>query len=156
MNLFIYLYIKHQLCVITHLDTNFLHGFTMKDECVGVISIKILTQKGKPQPFPFFLTPREKKLSLLGFIFVSFRGMSKRVLVVGSGAAGTAAAYSLSRCPEKFDVQVWEKSSVPGGVATTSEIKGGIVINDGRCSNTGTYMISSNFFSQFLKAGAQV
>lgn len=129
----------------------FLYAFTMKDVCVGVLSIMILTQKGKP-PFHFFLTPREKKLSLLGFIFVSFRGMSKRVLVVGSGAAGTAAAYSLSRCPEKFDVQVWEKSSVPGGVATTSEIKGGVVINDGRCSNTGTYMIRSNFVLQFSRA----
>lgn len=58
--------------------------------------------------------------------------MLKRVLVVGSGAAGTAAAYSLSRCADKFDVQVWEKAPVPGGVATTSEIKGGLVINDGK------------------------
>lgn len=57
--------------------------------------------------------------------------MPKKVLVVGSGAAGTAAAFSLSRCPEKFDVQVWEKASVPGGVACSSEIKGGVVINDG-------------------------
>lgn len=46
----------------------------------------------------------------------------KKVLVIGSGAAGTAAAWSLSRFPEKFAVQVWEKSAVPGGVALTSEL----------------------------------
>lgn len=40
--------------------------------------------------------------------------MKKRVLVVGAGAAGTAAAYSLGRHPDKFDVEIWEKGSVPG------------------------------------------
>ena len=55
----------------------------------------------------------------------------KRVLIVGAGAAGTAAAYSLSKCPDKFDVELWEKGRVPGGVACTSAIKGGLHINDG-------------------------
>jgi 2-polyprenyl-6-methoxyphenol hydroxylase-like FAD-dependent oxidoreductase len=35
----------------------------------------------------------------------------KNVLIVGAGAAGTAAAYSLSKHPEKFKVEVWEKGS---------------------------------------------
>lgn len=69
---------------------------------------------------------------LIIIISSSLKMMLKRVLVVGSGASGTAAAYSLSRCADKFDVQVWEKAPVPGGVATTSEIKGGLVINDGK------------------------
>ena len=55
----------------------------------------------------------------------------KRVLIVGAGAAGTAAAYSLSKCPDKFHVELWEKGRVPGGVACTSSIKGGLHINDG-------------------------
>ena len=40
--------------------------------------------------------------------------MPERVLVVGSGAAGTAAAFSLGQHPGKFDVELWEKGSVPG------------------------------------------
>lgn len=38
----------------------------------------------------------------------------KRVLIVGAGAAGTAAAYSLGKHPDKFEVEIWERSSVPG------------------------------------------
>ena len=38
----------------------------------------------------------------------------KRVLIVGAGAAGTAAAYSLGKNRERFDVQIWERGSVPG------------------------------------------
>lgn len=75
--------------------------------------------------------------------------MLKRVLVVGSGAAGTAAAYSLSRCADKFDVQVWEKAPVPGGVATTSEIKGGLVINDGVQGGCPTYRNVLNIMKEF-------
>lgn len=71
----------------------------------------------------------------------------KRVLVVGSGAAGTAAAYSLSRCPDKFDVQVWEKAQVPGGVATTSEIKGGLVINDGKLLERGDNISNYEYYN---------
>ena len=35
----------------------------------------------------------------------------KRVLIVGAGAAGTAAAYSLGKHPDSFEVQLWEKAS---------------------------------------------
>ena len=52
------------------------------------------------------------------YLRVSFRNgyhvMPERVLVVGSGAAGTAAAFSLGQHPGKFDVELWEKGSVPG------------------------------------------
>ena len=46
----------------------------------------------------------------------------KRVLVVGAGAAGTAAAWSLSRHNDKFDVAVWEVLDVPGGVASSCRV----------------------------------
>ncbi|GLI68131.1 hypothetical protein VaNZ11_012449 [Volvox africanus] len=55
----------------------------------------------------------------------------KRVLVVGAGAAGTACAWSLSRFPGRFDVEVWEALPVPGGVASSCSVKDGKhVIND--------------------------
>ena len=43
----------------------------------------------------------------------------KRVGIIGAGAAGMAAAYSLSRFPDKFAVTVIEASSDCGGVACT-------------------------------------
>ena len=48
----------------------------------------------------------------------------KRVAIVGAGAAGMAAAYSLSRFPERFDVTVIEASAECGGVACTLEHDG--------------------------------
>ncbi|GLC40783.1 hypothetical protein PLESTB_000023200 [Pleodorina starrii] len=55
----------------------------------------------------------------------------KRVLVVGAGAAGTSCAWSLSRFPERFEVEVWEALPVPGGVASSCTVKEGKhVIND--------------------------
>eukprot|EP00798_Chlamydomonas_sp_ICE-L_P016265 gene16265-22444_t len=57
--------------------------------------------------------------------------VKKKVLVVGSGAAGTACAWSLSRFPEKFEVHVWEALDVPGGVASSCVVKDGkYTIND--------------------------
>ena len=40
----------------------------------------------------------------------------ERVLVVGAGAAGTAAAYSLSKHPDRFTVELWEKNAVSGTI----------------------------------------
>ncbi|PNW72005.1 hypothetical protein CHLRE_16g686400v5 [Chlamydomonas reinhardtii] len=55
----------------------------------------------------------------------------QRVLVVGAGAAGTACAWSLSRFPERYEVEVWESLPVPGGVASSCKVKDGRhVIND--------------------------
>ena len=45
-----------------------------------------------------------------------------RVLVVGGGAAGTAAAWSLSRTPATHAVTLWEAAPVLGGVATTERL----------------------------------
>lgn len=47
----------------------------------------------------------------------------RRVLIVGAGAAGTAAAYSLSR-DKTFAVEVWEKAQVAGGAASSHDISG--------------------------------
>merc|ERR1711916_181014 len=52
-----------------------------------------------------------------------------RVAVVGAGAAGMAAAYSLSRSGA-FRVSVFDSNSHCGGVAT-SENLAGTVVNDG-------------------------
>ena len=54
---------------------------------------------------------------------MSIKG-KKQVLIIGSGAAGTAAAYALSKVDEKFDVQVWEAAPQAGGVATSEQIDG--------------------------------
>lgn len=67
--------------------------------------------------------------------------------MVGAGAAGTAAAWSLSRHPERFQVEVhgrshegsfvsrsskvWEKEATAGGVATSFDLPDGRFINDG-------------------------
>jgi len=43
--------------------------------------------------------------------------------VVGAGCAGLSCAWSLSRFPEKFEVDVWEALPEPGGVATSCSVK---------------------------------
>ena len=63
----------------------------------------------------------------------------KNVLIVGAGAAGTAAAYSLSKHPEKFQVEIWEKCSVAGGVAVSGDAKGGVFVNYGVQGGTPSY-----------------
>jgi len=55
----------------------------------------------------------------------------KRVAIVGAGAAGMAAAWSLSRHPDEFDVTVIEAGSVPGGVACTFTLPDGTPVNYG-------------------------
>ena len=51
------------------------------------------------------------------------RSPKLRVLVVGGGAAGTAAAWSLCRSADKYAVTLWEHAPVLGGVATTEELQ---------------------------------
>lgn len=51
----------------------------------------------------------------------------QRVCVIGAGAAGTAAAWSLSLHPQKFDVTVYEKTSQAGGVATSEHMQANTV-----------------------------
>jgi predicted NAD/FAD-binding protein len=56
----------------------------------------------------------------------------KRICIVGSGAAGSTCAWLLGKYPDKFDVEIWEKCSVPGGVATSVKVGDeGLYINDG-------------------------
>lgn len=66
----------------------------------------------------------------------------KRVLVVGGGAAGTAAAWSLARQPG-FHVELWESAPQAGGVATSETVsiegQGDIWINDGVQGGSPTY-----------------
>lgn len=61
-----------------------------------------------------------------------------RVAVVGAGAAGMAAAYSLSRS-DCFEVVVYDQAPVCGGVATSAPVAG-VDINDGvQGGAAGTY-----------------
>ncbi|RPD63984.1 FAD/NAD-P-binding domain-containing protein [Lentinus tigrinus ALCF2SS1-6] len=59
----------------------------------------------------------------------------KRVCIVGAGASGMSAAYALSRHPDKFQVTVFDKQTVSGGMATSIDIDadkyGASYINDG-------------------------
>jgi predicted NAD/FAD-binding protein len=65
-----------------------------------------------------------------------------RVLIVGSGAAGTAAAWALARHP-RFEVDVWEAAPQAGGVATSETVplegNGSAWINDGVQGGSPTY-----------------
>ncbi|KZS98303.1 FAD/NAD-P-binding domain-containing protein, partial [Sistotremastrum niveocremeum HHB9708] len=59
----------------------------------------------------------------------------KRVCIVGAGASGSSAAYALSRHPDEFEVTVFDKEAVAGGMATSIDIDaakyGASYINDG-------------------------
>ncbi|XP_045163298.2 uncharacterized protein LOC123527723 [Mercenaria mercenaria] len=76
--------------------------------------------------------------------------MRKRVLVVGAGAAGTAAAYSLGKHPDKFEVEIWEKGSVPGGAAGTASLQEqrGTYVNYGVQGGTPTYRNTMNLLQE--------
>eukprot|EP00053_Salpingoeca_punica_P010939 m.97728 g.97728 ORF g.97728 m.97728 type:complete len:470 (+) comp15540_c0_seq1:156-1565(+) len=66
-----------------------------------------------------------------GSVAVTVPERRQRVVIIGAGAAGMAAAWSLSRFPDKYDVHVWEAAEVPGGVATSEDMGQGDWINDG-------------------------
>ncbi len=60
------------------------------------------------------------------------KNQRKRICILGAGAAGCACAWLLSKHPDKFNVELWEKSEVAGGVATSYQIdENGLYINDG-------------------------
>jgi len=55
----------------------------------------------------------------------------KKVLIVGGGASGMAAAWSLCRFPDKFQVELWDALPTTGGVASTVQVgPDSIDIND--------------------------
>jgi len=53
-----------------------------------------------------------------------------RIIIIGGGAAGSAAAYALTRSPS-FDVTLIDRASLLGGVATTSTLFDDVRANDG-------------------------
>ncbi|KAF8635079.1 hypothetical protein AX15_000564 [Amanita polypyramis BW_CC] len=77
-----------------------------------------------------------------------------RVLIVGAGAAGLSAAYALSQHPDRYDVRVYERSSNPGGMATSVPIDrskyGADYINDGV---QGASPVFYNTYAMFNKLG---
>ncbi|KAL8569686.1 hypothetical protein ACOMHN_005803 [Nucella lapillus] len=79
-----------------------------------------------------------------------------RVLVVGAGAAGTAAAYCLMKSPDKFCVDIWEKGPVAGGVATSNTIPGDTYVNDGVQGGCPTYRNTLNLMQEHGLRGSPV
>lgn len=77
-----------------------------------------------------------------------------RVVIVGAGAAGMSAAYALSQHPERYSVKVYERSSSPGGMATSVSIDnsayGAEYINDGVQGASPTF---HNTYAMFDKLG---
>lgn len=57
-----------------------------------------------------------------------------RVAIIGAGSAGMSAAHALALSPDKFEVELFERSPHCGGMATSTEIDpahGASYINDG-------------------------
>lgn len=77
-----------------------------------------------------------------------------RVLIVGAGASGMSAAYSLAQHPDRFQTTVYERSSYAGGMATSAPIDGGKFgadyINDGV---QGASPVFHNTYAMFDKLG---
>ncbi|KAI0364448.1 FAD/NAD-P-binding domain-containing protein [Pilatotrama ljubarskyi] len=59
----------------------------------------------------------------------------KRICIVGAGAAGMSAAYAFSKHPDRYNVTLFDKQPVAGGMATSIDIDpakyGASYINDG-------------------------
>eukprot|EP00398_MALV-I-01_sp_L67-1_P000656 gene656-481_t len=65
---------------------------------------------------------------------------SRHVCIVGGGVAGMACAWALSRDDfKKFKVTLLESAEVPGGVATTEDLRDGLRINDGVQGGASSY-----------------
>ena len=77
-----------------------------------------------------------------------------RILIVGAGAAGLSAAYALSQHPDRYEVCLYERSSNPGGMATSAPIDkdkyGADYINDGV---QGASPVFYNTYAMFEKLG---
>lgn len=75
-----------------------------------------------------------------------------RVCIVGAGASGMSAAYALSRHPDKYQVTVFDKESVAGGMATSISIDakkyGASYINDGVQGCSPAFANTMRMFSQ--------
>ncbi|KAJ3554515.1 hypothetical protein NM688_g3070 [Phlebia brevispora] len=66
---------------------------------------------------------------------MSSQSTRQRVCIVGAGASGMSAAYALSLHPDRYEVTVYDKEPVAGGMATSIDIDsnkyGASYINDG-------------------------
>ncbi|KLO12863.1 FAD/NAD-binding domain-containing protein [Schizopora paradoxa] len=76
----------------------------------------------------------------------------KRVAIIGAGSAGMAAAYALSNHPDKFQVTIFDKQDVCGGMATSSPIDaekfGASYINDGVQGGSPQFYNTYKFFEK--------
>jgi predicted NAD/FAD-binding protein len=71
-----------------------------------------------------------------------------KVCIIGAGAAGMSAAWSLSRYPDRYDVTVCEKKAQAGGVATTENVQ---IMPDVSCEiNDGVQGGSSSYRNSIL------
>lgn len=109
------------------------------------VESRVLEKKGKKSCSPWLSVSRYVAFREISIFLTttSFTGSGmggggrtealprKRVAVVGAGAAGMAAAWSLSRFPDKYDVTVIEAGPVPGGVACTFKLPDGTPVNYG-------------------------
>lgn len=76
--------------------------------------------------------------------------LKKRVLIIGAGCSGMSSAYSLSLCPDKFDVKVYDKAPSVGGSATSYQLPTGPGLNFGaQYINDGVQGASPVFFNTF-------
>ncbi|AUX20436.1 uncharacterized protein SOCEGT47_009050 [Sorangium cellulosum] len=76
----------------------------------------------------------------------------QRIGIVGAGAAGLAAAWSLGRSG-RFDVSVYEAAAHVGGVATTRGVslpgRDAVRVNDQVLLGTPSYRNTARFFEEF-------
>jgi len=54
--------------------------------------------------------------------FTSANARKIRVAVVGAGSAGSSCAYALSKLPSQYEVTIFDKELVSGGMATSVNI----------------------------------
>ncbi|EFW22619.1 hypothetical protein D8B26_000731 [Coccidioides posadasii str. Silveira] len=77
----------------------------------------------------------------------------QRVLIIGAGAAGMACAATLAKRPERFDVTVLEKNSIPGGLAMSLAVDGEKFgadwANTGAQGGTRMFRHSYKFFREY-------
>ena len=78
----------------------------------------------------------------------------KKVLVVGAGAAGMAAADLLANHPDRFEVTLMERAPYAGGQATSEDIDkekfGASFINDGVQGGSNIFHHTEKCFQKVL------
>ncbi|KAG8961509.1 hypothetical protein FRC03_005307 [Tulasnella sp. 419] len=84
----------------------------------------------------------------------------RRVCIVGAGAAGSSCAYALSQHPDRYEVVVFDKEDVSGGMATSLSIDhkqyGASYINDGVQGCSPTFANTIKMFSKLGFSNTEV